>query len=329
MNLDLTDYRILIVEDAEEYKKLISHAIGRSDRHLYVGTLAEARRELESRTFDCIILDLSLPDGNGLSLLSGFEELSCPILILTASQEIGTKVTGLSMGAQDYIVKPFEGLELAARVKNKIDFMENHGKVDRRTIGNLVIDLLKRRISFRDGSPVEELTRREFDCLVEFIDKIDVVLSRESLLDNVWGNENHVLERSVDSTIAGLRKKVKKWNHEIKAVYGVGYKLFRPAVQEIDLFDDPELFNIFVSESDTQLMRLDVAIGSKDWETVTSAVHKLKGTFAIYTHDLGELAHRIESAFRKEESIEGEALEFLNKARNHRTTLINERQQAA
>ena len=319
--IDLNEHKILIVEDALEYKQLISDALGRSKEHIYVSTLKEARQKLVENSFDCIILDLSLPDGNGFDLLKNISNESTPVIILTASTEIGTKVMGLSMGAQDYISKPFDSLELAARVQNKINLSQkSQASSSSMQAGNLQLDLAKRSVQV--GDKAIELTRKEFECLIVFLNNKEIVLTRETLLDKVWGNENFVLERSVDSTIAGLRKKLKNWSFKIGSIYGVGYQL-KQKVKKVDPANNAEIKKIFVTQSELQLKELNDAIYLGEWETSAKLVHKLKGTFSIFTSDVTPLADEIAANFKSGKDISHLAMKFHEDALKSRLNIID------
>ncbi len=327
-SIDLSNDRILIIEDSLEYKQLISGALGGSDQHIYVSSLSESYKKLKIQNFDCIILDLHLPDGTGFEFIKKLkkENISTPIVILTATEALASKVIGLSMGAMDYIVKPFDSMELVARIKSKINFTKNvinHANV--KNMGNLFIDTSKRKVSLDIGSQMSQLdlTPKEFDILLLFFDKEDIVFSRNQVLDRVWGEANYVLERSVDSTIASLRKKTITWTYKLKSIYGVGYQLVKKEPNLKSLQKNVEVLNIFSSESKKQLEELGQSIYLGEWKISSDIVHKLKGTFSLFSNKLSELANKIDKKNEDGKEIEAHCKEFLTKAHLLRDEILN------
>ena len=326
--IDLKVYDILIIEDALEFKQLISQSLGRSPKHKYVSTLNEARNMLKQNHFDCVILDLSLPDGNGYDLMREQIFGDTPIIILTSSAEIGNKVMGLSMGAQDFISKPFDSLELAARVKNKIDLNKNsEEKQSVQKLGNLNVDITRRKVSFEGKDKEIELTRKEFECLLVFMKNQEIVLSRESLLNKVWGEENFVMERSVDSTIVGLRKKLKGWSFKIKSIYGVGYQLVQNIKKQSSTEHSDELYQIFFSESEKQIKEFKEKLYLGEWEDCAKLAHKLKGTISIFDQSIIPSADNIETRHNNGQSISEECAQFVEIAEKCRKSILDQAQQ--
>lgn len=335
-NIDLKGFSILIIEDALEYKQLISESLGRSPSHKYVSTLKEAKQEITSNTeYDCILLDLSLPDGNGYDLMRDLANSQTPVIVLTASNEISNKVVGLSMGVQDYISKPFDSLELAARIKNKIDLANRQKEgVPNKILGNLHIDLAKRLVSISNTGKSIELTRKEFECLLVFSENKDIVLTRESLLNKVWGQDNFVMERSVDSTIVGLRKKLSEWDHELRSIYGVGYQLSlkkTTAQNTTNATAEPsdKLLSIFVKESEQQLHELKEYSYLGEWDRSVKLVHKLKGSFAIFTNELDSIGNEIESIHQKGLNTSILVTKFIELATELRQKILDGRERSA
>jgi DNA-binding response OmpR family regulator len=227
---NLSEASILVVEDAPEYQLLVKKAIGESVSHKFVSTLAEGREALEAGKFDLIVLDVNLPDGDGFQFAAELQDSSefssIPIIFLTVRAEVGDKVLGLSIGAVDYIVKPFELLEFRARVLNKLN--RHCGPNEQSSVyGPFDLDFgtYKLTISRKDDKEEVELSPLEVKLMSYFIKNKENVLSRDQILDGVWGNAVHVQDRTVDSAIAALRKKLGEEGSLVRSVHGVGYKL--------------------------------------------------------------------------------------------------------
>ena len=183
---------------------------------------------IEKQIPDLIILDLMLPDSDGLEICKYLRKedkfSSIPIIMLTAKGEETDKILGLEFGADDYVTKPFSPRELVARVKAILRRrlkVEESGKVD--VGGILIIDTEKYEV-FVEGKRVE-LTSTEFRILKLFLSKKSKVFSRDDILDYLWGHEKIVLDRTIDVHIKHLRDKLGKAGRFIKNIRGVGYKL--------------------------------------------------------------------------------------------------------
>ncbi len=230
--MNIANYSILVVEDTAEYELLIKASIGESPRYKYARNVKEAKALLAENKFDLVILDIILPDGSGYDILMQLTQsngsLQVPTIITSGKGETSDKVMGFKSGALDYIVKPFNPIEFRARIENKLNFVSQIGKSSNITsTGNLQLDAacLKTLI---DNNEID-LSPLEFKLLKFFTESVDQVFSRDQLLGRVWGENTYVLDRTVDSTIAGLRKKTDSWNYKIRSVYGMGYKLEKKA----------------------------------------------------------------------------------------------------
>jgi DNA-binding response OmpR family regulator len=189
-------------------------------RDLRNATAAES-----SQPFDLIILDLGLPDGSGLNLCSKLREHGSriPIIILTAKVDEDSVVAGLTAGANDYIRKPFGKRELLARVRTAL-----HAPTTREDQVRLKdILVLKGQRKVMHGSVEIELNRREFDILSFLIDRAEMVVTREQIMDAL-DKTGEILDRTLDSHLSHIRRKLRNANvHsiQISSVYGVGYRL--------------------------------------------------------------------------------------------------------
>jgi DNA-binding response OmpR family regulator len=220
-------FRIFFVEDDPDIRRLVATRLGRTGEFLVreFSRGEELLRACEEELPDLVILDLSLPDTDGLSLcreLRSWESTRLvPILMLTARAGEGDRVTGLSLGADDYLVKPFSLAELEARVKALLRRVgwERGTPEERYADRRLNLDASRRQV-FLDGREVK-LTRREFDLLWFLVRLQGRVASREQILDGVWGLASEVDERTVDAHVRTLRKKL--GFEVIQTVPGAGY----------------------------------------------------------------------------------------------------------
>ncbi len=211
---------ILIVEDEEPINRLIRQNLalaGHACDQLYDGKAAKQKLE-SGASYDLIILDVMLPYIDGFSLMQYVGDI--PVIFLTAKNHISDKLTGLGSGAWDYLTKPFEMLELIARVHLVLTKTQ---KADCNVcIGKTEIDLKARKVMV-DGLEVE-LARQEFELLEVLILNRNIALSREKLLELAWGYDYVGDTRTVDVHITKLRKKL-NLERQIKTVYKTGYRL--------------------------------------------------------------------------------------------------------
>jgi two-component system, OmpR family, alkaline phosphatase synthesis response regulator PhoP len=224
--------RILVVEDEQSLRTIIRdrlHAEGYRSDPARDGE--EGLRLATSESFDAIILDLMLPRKNGFDVCRDIRSagIITPILILTARDEVTDKVVGLKLGADDYLTKPFEMIELLARLealirRSSISSQATPPAVYQ--IGALQIDIRGTTVT-RDGEPIA-LTAREFQLLRFFVENRGATLSRDQILKEVWGYSSEAFTRTVDVHVAGLRQKIEldsKHPTLIVTVPGLGYKL--------------------------------------------------------------------------------------------------------
>lgn len=212
--------KILIVEDEEPINRLIRQNLslaGHTCEQIYDGAAAREKL-LSGETYDLIILDVMLPHVDGFALMEYTGEN--PVIFLTAKSGIEDKLTGLTSGAWDYLTKPFEMLELIARVNLVLKRTKRESA--RIRIGQVQVDLEARRVLV-EGREVE-LTRQEFELLEILIRNRNIALSREKLLELAWGFDYMGDTRTVDVHITKLRKKL-GLEQQIKTVYKTGYRL--------------------------------------------------------------------------------------------------------
>jgi two-component system phosphate regulon response regulator PhoB len=224
---------ILIVEDHEDIRILLKRTLaGIAGELVFAPTGEEARKQLSARQFRLIILDISLPDADGLELFAELkakiEAQGTPVMFLTGKKDVTHKVTAFAMGADDYIEKPFNALELRARVEGKIRKTAKQASDQKELVrGPLRLDSASQRafITTSGGeSKAVHFTPREFRVLFHLASREDHVVSRQQLLDALWGNEAEIFDRAVDSHISAIRKKLGECAHLVESVPGAGYR---------------------------------------------------------------------------------------------------------
>ena len=220
--------KVLIVEDEPSLREIIRKAL--QNERLVVEEAADFATACEKTglyDYECILLDIMLPDGNGLELLQRLkkEGKRDRVIIISAKDSIEDKVKGLDLGADDYLAKPFHIAELTARVKSLI--RRNNNGSNAVTLGNVTLDNTTFRVE-AGGTPIE-LNRKEFDILRYFMHRPNHMISKETLAEAVWGDNIDQADNFdfIYAQIKNLRKKLQQSGAtiEIKAVYGFGYKL--------------------------------------------------------------------------------------------------------
>jgi DNA-binding response OmpR family regulator len=219
---------VLVVEDAPEFTRVVSTVLGNEGHRVRAAaTVADALIELDEGNPDVVILDLGLPDGDGLDLCRLIRERSnAYVLVLTGRDDEVNKLLGFRMGADDYMTKPFSARELAARVDALLRRPRSGIASEApRTFGDLTINPAAREVTVLD-EPIE-LTRIEFDLLDTLSAAPKIVFTRQQLLEKVWGPGWYGDDHVVDVHIANLRKKIdqagmKSW---VRTVRGVGYSM--------------------------------------------------------------------------------------------------------
>ncbi|MCD8286983.1 MAG: response regulator transcription factor [Clostridia bacterium] len=209
--------RIWILEDDASICGLVKVALEMNGLELQAfSTISSFEHALEEDTPDVALLDIMLPDGSGLDVLK-YVKAKCPsvaVIMLTAKGREEDKVTGLNMGADDYVTKPFSVLELTARVNARLRGKEKRGEIAARGV---IIDIDSMSATL-DGMPLV-LNKKEYELLKYFVENAGKALSREKILTDVWGYDQGET-RTLDNHVARLRKLGVK----IETVFGVGYR---------------------------------------------------------------------------------------------------------
>ena len=212
---------ILVVEDERAISDLIRLNLIRAG---YECTMAydgkTAADILETRNFDLVLLDIMLPFINGYELMEYIRPLKIPVIFITAKAALSDRIKGLTSGAEDYIIKPFEVVELLARVGI---VLRRYNKLEQRLVyGDIETDVENQTVT-KAGKMVE-LTPKEFELLVFFMRNQNITLFREKIYEEIWGSEYSVESRTLDLHIQRLRKKL-GLTEELKTIFKVGYRL--------------------------------------------------------------------------------------------------------
>lgn len=213
--------KILIVEDDKNIATLIKDTLklaNYSADNCYNGKIAI--NQIEEKEYDIIILDIMLPELDGFEIMEKIKNRNIPVIFVSAKEDIESVIKGLKMGAQDYIRKPFEPMELLARIENILKRLDKQEKEYQ--YKDIKIDTSKR--SVKKGEEEVALTLKEFQLLELLIKNINIALSREEILNRVWGISAEIETRTVDYHIQQLRKKL-GLKEEIVTVNKIGYRL--------------------------------------------------------------------------------------------------------
>lgn len=197
--------RILIVEDDENITKMIEAALSIVG-HTYVSCAdgGTAVNMILYGSYDLVLLDIMLPGADGFSVMEQVRHKETPVIFLTALQDVSDKVKGLRLGAEDYIVKPFEAVELLARIE--VVLRRTNAGRQQLAYDGILVDLQKHVVT-KNGERVP-LTPKEFDVLVFFMQNVDIAITRERLMAAIWGYEFEGESRTVDIHVQQVRRKL-------------------------------------------------------------------------------------------------------------------------
>ena len=212
---------VLIVEDEQAIANLIY--INLSDEGYHCTCAFDGKQGadlIEKENYDLILLDIMLPEIDGYELLEYIRPMGIPVIFITAKGAVNDRIKGLKLGADDYLVKPFQIGELLARVEA---VLRRYGKSDKQFVfADVSVKTDSRQVT--KGGRIIDLTVKEFDLLVELVRNKNVALYRDRLYEKVWGEEFIGETRTLDSHIQRLRKKL-GWEERIKTVFRIGYRL--------------------------------------------------------------------------------------------------------
>ncbi len=213
--------KILIVDDEKPICDLIDinlTAAGYSCKSVQDGL--KAIDLIDQEHFDLVLLDIMLPGVDGYDVMDYIRPLKIPVIFITARHEVRDRVKGLKLGAEDYLVKPFDVVELVARVEVVLRRYNKAQKILK--AGDVVVDVEARQVT--KGGRKVVLTNKEFGLLVLFMRNKNVALFRETLYEKVWEGEYFADSRTLDLHVQRLRRKM-GWEEQLVAVYKVGYRL--------------------------------------------------------------------------------------------------------
>ena len=221
--------KILIIEDDLSLQEILRRTL---EQERYIVEVAPDYRtgiiKLSDYTYDCILLDINLPDGNGLDLLRELKEMkkSGSLIIISARDSIEDKVEGLDLGADDYLPKPFHLAELLSRIKS---VMRRNNQDGEQYVGYGNVKVNPHTFDIWVGDVKKELSRKEFDLLLYFLQRPNRLVSKGMLAEAIWGDHFDDVDNYdfVYAQIKNLRKRLTAWDAsiELSSVYGMGYKL--------------------------------------------------------------------------------------------------------
>lgn len=212
---------ILVVEDERAISDLIRLNLIRAGYECTMAYDGKAAADiLETRNFDLVLLDIMLPFINGYELMEYIRPLKIPVIFITAKAALSDRIKGLTSGAEDYIIKPFEVVELLARIGI---VLRRYNKLEQRLLYADIEADVENQTVMKAGKLVE-LTPKEFELLVFFMRNQNITLFREKIYEEIWGSEYPVESRTLDLHIQRLRKKL-KLTEELKTIFKVGYRL--------------------------------------------------------------------------------------------------------
>lgn len=221
--------KILIVEDEPSLREMMERSLSR-ERYVVetAADYASALRKIEDYAYDCVLLDVMLPDGNGLRLLARLRELrrGTPVIVVSARDSLDDKVEGLELGADDYLAKPFHLAELSARIRSVLRRRDRDGGSEVR-YGN--VTLLPESFRVLVAQRELELVRKEYDILSYFMLRPGHLVEKSTLAEAVWGDHFDDVDNFdfLYAQMKNLRRKLREAGAdvEVRAVYGFGYKL--------------------------------------------------------------------------------------------------------
>lgn len=213
--------RILLVEDEKPISNLINLSLSKAGYLCdCVFDGEEALAQIDGNKYDLILLDVMIPKIDGFELMEYIRPLEIPVIFITAKNAVKDRVKGLRMGAEDYLVKPFEIIELLARID--VVLRRFHKTADKISVAGVEIDT--RSMCVKRGEEEISLTRKEYDLLLLFARNPNTALYRETIYERVWGGTLEYGSKTVDFHVQRMRKKV-GWEKRLKAVNKVGYRL--------------------------------------------------------------------------------------------------------
>lgn len=232
--------QVLLIEDDQTIALTSQSLLKPVCQLTHTISLKESYEIIQKINYDMILLDLGLPDGDGFSFVEKLNNQNVknyiPIVIISADENEATKVKAFEMGAFDYIQKPFSLLEMKARISSHL----NRNEKNRFDSNTNIIDLNNKiklnsknhqlQIFCNNELKSFELTNKEFYILRTFLENPNKILDRSEIMNNVWGGDFHLTDRTIDTHISAIRKKLGQYSRCIKAVRGIGYQFITEGV---------------------------------------------------------------------------------------------------
>ncbi len=221
---------ILLVDDDGETAFIIRSTLEPTHQIEVETSLLKAKERLTQGKFSLLLLDVALPDGNGIEWYSEVQSSSpqMPVIFLTAGTDIADQALGISLGADDYLIKPIHPIILRVRIDA---CLKRHADIKVRDdvfiLGDLTFQVAKQLcfvVREKERQPIE-LTPLEFKLLLHFAKNEEIVLTRDQLMNGVWGRDIHIYDRTIDTHVSRLRRKLKPSRYTLEAVHGVGYRM--------------------------------------------------------------------------------------------------------
>lgn len=221
------NYKIYLVEDDQNLNDILSSYLKKEGWEVETFLKGESAENKINTEPDLWILDIMLPDIDGFQLISKIKEQNenIPVIFISARDADLDRIVGLEKGSDDYLAKPFSPRELVIRVKNLLKRFYRKNEEKTYKYAGYIIDSKGRRISKEINDNEIELTAKEFDFLLYMIENLQIALSREQIIQNIWGHNYHGSDRVVDDLVRRLRKKM--GDIKIETVYGYGYRMVK------------------------------------------------------------------------------------------------------
>lgn len=219
-------YQVLVVEDSLDTQDLVSQLLHPLAQINIASSLAQALEFVEKKTYDLILMDVTLDDGDGFTLTSMLRKKphgkNIPVIFMTSKNHIDDKTRGFNLGAEDYIVKPFEPAEFKLRIESRLQKIASARSIDQLVRGNFKLEVPLHKVHLIKENKPLNLTPLEFKIFFSLVNNNNEVVSRDQLSSLIWGDAK-VTNRSVDTHVNSLRKKLGEHSTCIQAIYGVGY----------------------------------------------------------------------------------------------------------
>lgn len=225
----MSNPRVLVIEDELAHRLVIEKALRDHYELLFAESYGRAKELIHTESYDLVLLDIMLDESDGYQLCADIKNSpglqQKPIIFLSGRSEVNSKVLGFHLGADDYIVKPCDPLELRARVSSKIRRSHDQQQGPQNfMVADWNFRWDRQTLEFSGEAQPVELTPLEFKLLFYLARHQEQPFSRGQILNEVWGSGTHVLERTVDTFVAAIRKKLGARGKAIRSVHGVGYK---------------------------------------------------------------------------------------------------------